>query len=563
MLAEISIRNFAIINKAKIQFGEGLNVLSGETGAGKSIIIQALQLVMGAKGGPHLIRTGSEESIIDAYFECGKNTQVSARLLEMGIDPDEALCVRRIIPRSGKGRVFINGIPVPLTMVAQIAGELISVAGQHEYQILLRPQNHLFLLDAYGGLLQARELFKENYSELQKLRGEYSRKQNDQDALSAKKELLLFQKEELLKASLQVGEEERLLEERSLLSSAEKLREGAGSTYDILYAAPGSTTEKLSQARSLCRSLAQIDNSLFSSADSLDAAFFQIEDIAIRLRDYGDKIHSDPQRLEAIEERLEHLSRLKKKYSRDIPSLCSLHDEIEKQLEKTDSLSEALSGMEASIAELEREVLRQARDLSRKRRIAAEDLAGSITKALDALHMRGTRFSVDFKAQTGDSGTFLSEYGLDCVEFFIAPNAGEKLKPLAQIASGGELSRITLVLKSFLSERDKIETMIFDEIDTGIGGATAEVVGQKLRELSDGCQVICITHLPQIACLANRHFRVEKKSYAEHSEVQARELIQEERIEEVARMLGGVDISEKTRAAAREMIERAAENPNH
>ncbi|MFH1147278.1 MAG: DNA repair protein RecN [Pseudomonadota bacterium] len=562
MLAEISIHNFAVISEAKVQFGKGLNILSGETGAGKSVIIQALQLVMGAKGGPHLIRTGREESIVDAYFEYGENTKLSARLLEMGVDPDEALCIRRIIPRTGRGRVFINGTPVPLTMVSQIAGDLISVAGQHEYQVLLRPQNHLLLLDAYGGISHEREVFKKSYLELQALRDEYSQRQSEQKAFSARKELLSFQIEELLKADLQVGEEERLLEEKSLLNSAEKLHEWAGSSYDMLYAAPGSITERLSQTRSLCRLLAQIDNSLSSSVDSLDAAFFQIEDVAIRLRDYADKVHSDPRRLDAVEERLESLSRLKKKYGRDIPALCGLREELERQLRKTDSLADELSGMEASMADLEREVLCRAQDLSGKRTIAAKDLARSITAALEGLHMRGTRFAVDFKAQTGDCRAALSEYGMDCVEFLISPNAGEELKPLAQIASGGELSRITLVLKSFLSERDKIETMIFDEIDTGIGGATAEVVGQKLRDLAEGCQVICITHLPQIACLASRHFRVAKKSYVGHSEIQVRELTEEERVEEVARMLGGVDISEKTRAAAREMIERAAKQKN-
>lgn len=556
MLLELTIQDFALIDNLKISFGPGLNILSGETGAGKSIIIQAIQLVLGGRGGPHLVRTGKEEARIEAYFEYPGDSRVAQKLTDMGIDKDEALIIRRTISRNGKGRVFINGTAATLQMATQLAAELISIAGQHEYQVLLRPQNHLFLLDAFGGLTYLRLGVQKDYRKWQGLREQCRQLIEQQNAAAARKEVLAFQLQEIRKANLRIGEEEELIQEKSLLASAEKLREWAQRAYDLLYASSGAAAEKLSESRTLGQSLAGIDNSLSPLVEAMDAAFFQVEDIALRLRDYLQKIDSDPRRLEALEDRLQELSRLKKKYGGDIQKILALSSEMEQELANIDGRQEELADIEASVARAEEELIRRALDLSAKRKTAASQLAEAVCRELESLHMPRTRFMVDFRSLKEEPRDILSENGIDYVQFLIAPNVGEDLKPLAQIASGGELSRITLALKSVLTERDGVETTIFDEVDAGIGGAVAEVVGRKLKDLAGHHQVICITHLPQIACFTDRHYRVDKVHKGDRTETIVKELSGEERVEEIARMLGGVKISEKTRAHAREMIER-------
>lgn len=556
MLLELTIRDFALIDSLKISFGPGLNILSGETGAGKSIIIQAIQLVLGARGGPHLVRSGKEEAKIEAYFEYPEGSRVAQKLADMGLGGEEALIIRRMLSYSGKGRVFINGVAATLQMATQLADELISIAGQHEYQALLRPQNHLFLLDAFGGLTYLRLRVQKDYREWQELRGQYREMLNKQAANRARKDLLTFQLQEIKKANLRVNEEEELIQERSLLASAEKLREWAQRAHDMLYASSGAVTEKLGEAKALSRSLAGIDSSLAPVVEALDAAFFQVEDIALSLRDYLQKINSDPKRLEVLEDRLQELSRLKKKYAGNIQDILALGAEIEQELEGIEGRQEELHSLETMVASAEGEVIRRSLDLSTKRKTAALQLAEAVCQELEWLHMPRTKFEVDFKPLPEEIKDRLSESGIDDIQFLMAPNVGEELKPLARIASGGELSRITLALKSVLAERDGVETTIFDEVDAGIGGAVAEVVGRKLKGLADRHQVICITHLPQIACFADRHYRADKVYKGERTETIVNELQGEERVEEIARMLGGVELSEKTRAHAQEMIER-------
>ncbi len=557
MLVELTIRNFAVIENLTIRFGSGLNVLSGETGAGKSVIIQTLQLVLGNRGGPPLIRTGSEEATVDAYIELPDKERLSAKIADMGIDVSEGVAVRRMISRTGRGRTFINGTPATLQMASRLAGELISIAGQHEYQILLRPQNHLLLLDAYGGLSATRTVLQGRYRDWQTVLQRYKDLLDRQTSELARRELLAYQLEEITSANLRPGEEEELIEERSVLSSSEKRRDLARGAFDLLYAAGASVTERLDESRALCRGLAEIDKAVSTILDSLDSASYQVEDAAFRLRAYVQGIHGDRNRLQVIEERLYELSRLKKKYVTDVQGICALRSEIADQLKMLETAEEELTDLQVAMDKAEGEVLKMASELSSERRVAAEHLAEAVCQALDSLHMRGTRFAVDFKAPQQAVASVLSENGIDGVQFLIAPNAGEALKPLAQIASGGELSRITLALRSLLTQRDEIGTLIFDEVDAGIGGGVAEVVGRKLKELARDHQVVCITHLPQIACLADTHYLVTKESDKELTAITVRTLTHDERVEEIARMLGGLEISEKTRAHAREMIDRA------
>ncbi len=556
MLLELTIQDFALINNLKISFGPGLNALTGETGAGKSIIVQAIQLVLGGRGGPHLVRTGKVEAKIEACFECPEGSRIAQKLAEMGIDGNGDLIIRRTICRTGKGRVFINGAAATLQMALHLAGELVSIAGQHEYQLLLRPKNHLFLLDAFGGLQYLRHGMEKKYQMWQELRDRHRQMLDQQTARAARRELLAFQLQEIKKANLRAGEEEEIMQEKSLLASAEKLREWAQRIHHLLYASSGAVIENLSEARALGRSLTEIDSSLSPLVEALDSAFFQVEDVSLSLQGYLQKTDSDPRRLEAIEDRLQELSRLKKKYGGDIQHVLALCAEIEQELAGIEEMREELDALETAVASSEREVMRRALDLSVKRKTTATQLAEAACQELELLHMPRTQFVVDFRPLEKSGEDKVSESGVDDVQFLIAPNVGEELKPLACIASGGELSRITLALKSVLTERDSVETTIFDEVDTGIGGAVAEVVGQKLKDLARHHQVICITHLPQIACFADTHYRVDKLQKEDHTETIVKCLTEEQRVEEIARMLGGVEISEKTRAHAREMLER-------
>lgn len=556
MLTELRIRNFALIEDMKLDFGPGLSIISGETGAGKSIIVQAIQLVLGSKGGSHLIRTGAGEARVEAFFDCCSEGGLAKKLEDLGIDAVEGIIVVRTLSRSGKNRVFANGLPTTLNIATQIAGEIISIAGQHEYQSLMRPQNHLLMLDSFGGLIECRESMAEAYRKWQFLVREHNRRVELQASELEKKELMVFQLAEIEKADLKVQEEEELQAEKAVLASAERLKEWSADSYGLLYASSGAVMDNLSQARNAIRSISSVDKNMTPVLESVDTAYFQIEDASLRLRDYLNKIVVDPRRLEFIEERLQQISRLKKKYGSDVEGICLLGEKLRETMKRLDEGQEETAGLESSIAEARREMIALAESLSKKRRATAEQLSGRVSKALESLHMPRTEFVVEFR--TGDNGSqTVSEYGVDLVQFLISPNPGEMPKPLSQIASGGELSRITLVLKSLLTYGERVESVIFDEIDSGISGAVAEVVGLKLKELSRGQQVISITHLPQIACFADRHYRVTKEQTEKHTEIRVEELQKENRVEEIARMLGGVKISDTTRAHAREMIARS------
>lgn len=556
MLLELNIWDFALIDSLKIRFGSGLNILSGETGAGKSIIVQAIQLVLGGRGGPHLVRSGKEEARIEAYFEYPEGSPVAQKLAEMGIEGDGALIIRRTVSRTGKGRIFVNGAAATLQMASRLAAELISIAGQHEYQVLLQPHNHLLLLDAFGGLADLRRGVQKDYQKWQDLQARYQQMLDQQSATAARKDLLLFQLQEISKANLRIGEEEELVQEKALLTSAEKRRDWAQQIHYLLYASSGSVTENLGEVRTLSRTLAGSDPSLSPVVESLDSAFFQIEDVTLHLRDYLQKIESDPKRLEALEDRWQQLSGLKKKYGGSIADILARYARIEQELSGIQGVQEGITDLKAAVADAEEKVIRQAAELSVQRKAAALHLAKVVCHELELLQMPRTRFVVDFKPAGGEAKEQLSGNGIDDIQFLMAPNVDEELKPLARIASGGELSRITLALKSVLMERGGVGTTIFDEVDAGIGGAVAEVIGQKLKDLASHYQVICITHLPQIACFADRHYRVDKVHREGRTQTVVKELPMKERVEEIARMLGGIKVSEKTRAHAQEMMQR-------
>lgn len=569
MLVELHIKNFAIIDELTVTFSNGLNILSGETGAGKSIIINAVNLILGDRAQSDLIRTGSEEAVVEAMFSLPKKDPVHEFLSKRGIEiKNNELIIKRIISRSGKNRVVVNDSMATLTTLSEVGEELINISGQHEHQTLLRPERHLDVIDEYGRLLPQRMDVARSFGRLKKLIEELDSIQFDEQEKARKEEFLRFQIKEIEEAKLKGGEEEGLKSERAVLANAEKLYKRAEEARDNLYSMEGSAQELVGIAVSDLKEIADIDGEISPILESLTGALYAIEDAAKELSAYSSKISFDPKRLEEVEERLRLIASLKKKYA-NAPD-ASISDIIafsEKALEE-------LSGIEKSeerIGELQKEIeaerertFRLSSALSEMRRRVAKIFSQRIVQEVKSLGMEGTTFTVTMGREKAGpeeklsvDGTILTAKGIDRLQFLISPNVGEEPRPLARIASGGELSRLLLSMKKTLAETQIIPTLIFDEVDSGIGGGIAQVVGRKLREVSFHQQVICITHLPQIAGFADTHYSVVKETKENRTITKVERLSLDERVMEVARMLGGETITETTLKHAKEMINSA------
>jgi DNA repair protein RecN (Recombination protein N) len=556
MLQELRIKNFAIIDELDLSFSKGFNILTGETGAGKSIILSAVQLLLGDRASEELIRSSEEEASVEALFDISQNHEVKGRIQEKGqrlsgAEEGDSLLVRRVISRSGRGKAFINGNFATLGMLSEIGEELLSIYGQHEHQSLQRVDTHIDILDEFGGLLDLRKEFQGLFlkftslsQELQRIRGEKERREKE-------RELMAFQSKEIEKAGIRVGEEETLKEEKRVLAHAKKLTDFAGASEEVLYSTEGSAIERIQSVLHQGKEMAAIDPSLSPVFKNLDGALIQLEEVALALRDYSKRIEVNPGRLEEIENRLEEIDRLKRKYGSTEADILRFKEKVDETLNSFTLDQERLSQLEGEIGPLREEMTQKAQKLSRERKRSASELKRSVEKELATLGMRKTTFEVRIDDQA------LSYKGKDRIEFLISPNIGEEVKPLAKIASGGELSRIMLAMKRILAIIGGRQVLVFDEVDAGIGGAVAEVVGRKLRELSKHHQVICVTHLPQIACFADRHHSVKKEMRSGRTVTVVDPLEKDARVEEIARMLGGVKVTEKTRAHAQEMMENA------
>jgi DNA repair protein RecN (Recombination protein N) len=548
--------NFAIIDELDLSFSKGFNILTGETGAGKSIILNAVQLLLGDRASEELIRTSEEEASVEALFDISENPEVQGRIQERGqrlsgAEEGGSLLVRRVILRSGRGKAFINGNLATLGMLSEIGEDLLTIYGQHEHQSLQRVDTHIDILDEFGELMGLREAFRNLFErftslsqELERIRGEKERREKEQ-------ELKAFQSKEIEKAGIRIGEEEALKEEKRVLAHAKKLTDFANGSEEVLYSTEGSAIEKIQSVLHQGKEMAMIDPSLSPIFKNLDGALIQLEEVALALRDYSKRIEVNPGRLEEIENRLEEIDRLKRKYGSSEADILRFKKEVDETLSAFISDEERLSQLEGEIGPLGEEMTQRAQKLSRERKRVASELKRSVEKELATLGMKKTTFQVRIDDQA------LSNKGKDRIEFLISPNIGEEVKPLAKIASGGELSRIMLGMKRILAIIGGRQVLIFDEVDAGIGGAIAEVVGRKLRELSKHHQVICVTHLPQIACFADRHHSVKKEVKSGRTVTVVDSLEKEARVEEIARMLGGVKVTERTRAHAQEMMENA------
>ncbi len=554
MLTDISIKNFAIIDSLHITFSSGLNILTGETGAGKSIIIDAVNLVLGGRASADLIRSGAEEASVEAMFDISGEPELIESLAEKGIDADDDILLKRVISRSGKNRIFINSSLSTLSTLSEIAGTLINIYGQHESQTLLKVDNHLQMLDSFASLKEIKGAFSSTYRSYRKVIERLSALEVGARDAEKQKDLLTYQLDEIRTAALLPGEDESLDHERNLLVHAEKLLLKTHSAFDLLYGAEESALGIIAAVKAALSDASVIDPTLKPLFADISTAALQLEDAALTLRDYSSRIESDPARLQTVEDRLELIRRLKKKYGDTVESILSRMQEIEDELAALVDGQTSKEELECAAELLKAQLKNEGGTLSSLRREAAIRLAAALEAEVHQLAMNHAAFSVKFEELPEPR-----ESGFEKAEFLFSPNPGEEPKPLSRIASGGELSRIMLAMKQLHPESD-VPTLVFDEVDTGIGGATSSMVGSKLKRVASGQQVLCITHLPQVAVYADNHYLVSKSIDNGRTRTDVTRLSDEARIEEIARMLGGAHVTGTSREHAAEMILAATDN---
>ena len=568
MIEELSISNVALIDELQLECSSGLNIFTGETGAGKSVILNAVGLALGERSTAGIVRDGATNAKIQIAIALPPDHPVWDGFNDSefadALDAEETLVLSRQINASGRSRCHTNGQLVSLTFLSAIGDLLVDIHGQHAHQSLFRSETHLDLLDTFGKHEALKAEVSKKYDELRTAQAQLADFSQTLRAAMQEKDLLEFQLEELEEAQLQEGEEEDLINERHLLSNAETLFESANQLYEQLYGgdlSESSTLDGLKIASRTISKLCELDGSLSELNGRFESTVYELEDIAYQIRDYRDKIEFNPHRLSEVEERLDVIHRLKRKYGDSISDILAYQAQASQKLEDLQFGSERVEELKDQIHLVTQGAQKLAVEFSKKRRETATQLESLIERELQTLGMEKAVFQILVSPIESANGPLeiegkryeLRADGMDEIEFFISPNVGSEPKPLAKIASGGEISRVMLALKTVLAQVDLIPTMIFDEIDAGIGGRTADIVGQKLKELSRFRQVFCITHLPQIARFADQHFRVEKSVEGDRTTITAKLLTQEERVEEVARMHGG-EATVTTLAHARELL---------
>jgi len=568
LLVHLSIRNLAVVESVDITFHPGFHVLTGETGAGKSIIIDALGLIAGGRGSADLIRYGCEKAEMEAAFDLPESHGVWSLLSGFGISAEraESLIIRREISAQGKSTARINGQLVNLTMLREVGESLINLHGQHEHQTLLRPERHLELLDAYGyeEIEPVKKDYQETYASFVKVNKEWNELRNTSQQALQMLDLYRFQLEEIAAAALKPGEDEWLMEEKVRLSHSEKMMDAVSQAYELLYGQQG--LEAVAKAISRLTEAASYDGKGISPLlEQLQTAYYQLEDVSFGLRSYRENIEFNPVRLEEVEDRLNLISSMRRKYGDSVEGILEYYNKIRHESETLENKDELLDKLEAKRENLLASLLEKASKLSEVRRKKADELALQIEHELKDLQMGRTSFQVKL-SPVEDVGSGIEwngkkvrpgKHGIDSAEFLISPNPGEPLRPLGKIASGGELSRIMLALKSIFARHDEVPVLIFDEVDTGVSGRAAQSIAEKLYRLSQTCQVFSITHLPQVACMADQQYLIEKVVEDGRTMTRVDELTDKQRVMELARMLGGVEITDKTKHHAKEMLNLA------
>ncbi len=556
MLLEIRVRNFAVIDAVTVSFQPGLNVLTGETGAGKSMLLDAILLIRGARAQTDVIRTDTEIATVEAVFEAAPRGAAAVVLEEAGLGLDQGqVVVRRELTRSGRHRAFVNDSPVTVGLLERLGDHLVEIHGQHEHQRLLEPARQLDLLDRFADAEELGDRACELFAKHRAAGTELERARAAERDRAQREDLLRLQVSELDAARLRVGEEEELRVERRRLQHAERLSAGLAEAASLLNDDDGSAMSRLHRTARLLRDLARLDPAFGAPADSVDGAGALVEDALASVRALRESIAMTPGRLEALDERLDALTRLKRKYGDTESAMLAFRETAADELERLGRHEAILAEQERMLAELEAELSGAAHELSKRRHEAAERFAGEATRELRQLGMEHARFEI---AVTRAPFAEIGARGLDRVEFRLSTNPGEDVRPLARIASGGELSRTMLALKAILARADRVPTMIFDEVDSGIGGRVAAVVAQKLAAAAEGRQVLCVTHLAPIAARAAHHVRVAKSVRGGRTRVSAEIVTGEARVEEIARMVAGDRVTETARGHARELLGRPA-----
>jgi DNA repair protein RecN (Recombination protein N) len=566
MLLELRLENYVVIDSVAIQFGSGLNLLTGETGAGKSILIDALSLLLGDKASTDIIRTGTDRAVLGAVFEIEGPAQkaVSSILEENGIDPEgESVILRREIATGGKGRVFINNQPGTVGVLKALAPYLSTIHAQNESLASFDGPTRIALLDVFCGAHL--EKVQDAFVGWKGIRGRILELEHDEQDRLRLADLWNFQRREIEEANIQTGEDERLETEKRVLANAEKIYTSAMNAFDLLYEGEKSTSASLRLAQKFLEELTRYEPKFKEALAALDSARISVEDVGATLRDYAGGIHASPEHLAQVEDRLALLERLKRKYGPTLEDVVKLGQEVARKLSELENKDEVLRALNQDLAKAAAEFLSLARTLSKRRHEAAKRLEKLVESEINDLAMKAT-FRIE--VHTSEEETDWSNSGIDRVVCLIAPNPGEPLRPLEQTASGGELSRVMLALKSSVEtgavhpSRKKNSsaqrTLVFDEIDSGIGGRAAEAVGKKLKTLSRTNQILCVTHLPQIATFADHHYVIEKKESGGRTRTSVRLITGSERTEEVARMLSGAKLTETSRKHAEQMLKTNA-----
>ncbi len=556
-LVALRVKDFAIVDAIEVEFDRGLTVLTGETGAGKSILVDALTLALGGRASSELVRSGAEAAEVEALFDLTGATAVKEFLSTSGLMEagEDELVIRRVISRSGKNRVWINGRQGSAGRLFELGRFLVDVYGQHEYQTLLQQDQHRGLLDSFGGLDGKLEHYRGSWSKLKSLKDELAALDLNETQRREREDLLLFRVREIETIGPEPGEDERLALEREVLRHAETLKLAAMDGAAYVYENDDAVVGGLRKVADELRAAAIHDPWFTGPADQVDSATALLEDAAQELIRRADKIEADPKRLEWVEDRVHAIKRLTQKHGGTVGDVLAALESARAELSSLTNFEDRRSELGDRVAAAEKDARAAADKLTRARKKTGKALARGVEDELSSLGMDQTRFEV--RLDRMDEG--LGPFGGDSVSFYLSPNPGEDLKPLEKIASGGELSRIMLALRVLLSGEGESLALVFDEVDAGIGGAVAEAVGLRMRSLADRRQVLCVTHLPQIASLAHNHLRVSKRSAADRTKAEVEQLAEKERIEEVARMLSGRDVTKATRAHAQEMLKRAGD----
>ncbi|MEC1625073.1 DNA repair protein RecN [Bacillus mojavensis] len=569
MLAELSIKNFAIIEELTVSFERGLTVLTGETGAGKSIIIDAISLLVGGRGSSEFVRYGETKAELEGLFQLDSGHPVFDVCAEQGIDvSDEMIVMRRDISTNGKSVCRVNGKLVTIASLREIGRLLLDIHGQHDNQLLMEDENHLQLLDKFTGaeVESALQAYQEGYQRYMKLLKKLKQLSESEQEMAHRLDLIQFQLEEIESAKLELNEDEQLQEERQQISNFEKIFESLQNAYNALRSEQGGL-DWVGMASSQLEDLSDINEPLQKLSESVSNSYYLLEDATFQMRNMLDELEYDPERLNFIEARLNEIKQLKRKYGATVEDILEYASKIEEEIDQIENRDSHLQSLKQELDSVGKDVAVEAANVSRIRKTWAKKLADEIHRELKSLYMEKSTFDTEFKVRTATRGeeapvvngqpVQLTEQGIDLVKFLISTNTGEPLKSLSKVASGGELSRVMLAIKSIFSSQQDVTSIIFDEVDTGVSGRVAQAIAEKIHKVSMGSQVLCITHLPQVAAMADTHLYIAKELKDGRTTTRVKPLTKQEKVAEIGRMIAGVEVTDLTKRHAKELLKQA------